>query len=67
MQEIISFIGLVALIMFAFIVCICITRWVFGISSIIKQSENQTKLLEKIAEKQGVTKEEINEIIGCKK
>ena len=43
-----------------FVIAILITRAVFSIGAIVRNLKAQTALLSKIAEKQGLTKEEIH-------
>lgn len=54
----------------SFVICIIIARWIFGIPHIVRQLELQTAnlrvmrlLLSKMAEKDGVSKDEITKIL----
>lgn len=46
---------------------ILFTRWVFGIQTIVSELNSQRLLLQKIAEKLGVDKDDIDFAIGKKK
>lgn len=53
-----------------FLICVYITRWIFGINKIISNLKMQTnqavvtrRIISKMAEKNGVTEEEIKQII----
>ena len=44
------------------IVFVVVTRWIFSIGTLVKNSKKQTALLKKIAEKQGVSRDELDGI-----
>lgn len=50
----------------AFIIAVAITRWIFGINTMIKLQKQQTRLLAKIAKYSDVPVEEINEVLEIK-
>lgn len=55
----ITMILFIGLILFVFIVAVLLTRWIFGIPTIIRNLETQTRVLSKIAQKEGIPEEEL--------
>ena len=56
-------IGLLLFIFFTIVITIFITRWIFGIDTIIKQLKLNNSLLKMIAEKEGLLNDKWKEFI----